>query len=92
MKFQKWVEFKGATTGEIAELLGISKSQVHKYRFEDAIPKRDMMQKIYAMTGGMLRPDDFNDVSEKLFNDVNLQKFIYHKKKKKTKLMKKVRY
>ena len=82
MKLQKWMELEDIAPEEVAELLRVSRSQVHKYQFEDAIPKPGMMQKIFVMTRGMVRADDFNDVSEKLFDDVNLKKFIFTKKQR----------
>ncbi len=50
--FNDYMLETGMLNGEMAKLLGVCYSSVHRYRHSDAVPGLDIARKIYHVTGG----------------------------------------
>ena len=59
MKLTEYMAKKGINETEMARLLGISQPTVSRYLNGLRMPKPRNMAKIVAVTGGLVRPDDF---------------------------------
>lgn len=64
MKLAAWRKSKGLTQWALAQALGCSQSYVSQIeRAHDALmPGKDMLAKIYELTGGEVQPNDFVDL------------------------------
>ena len=63
LKLEKWLLIKNINTSSFALQIGASRSQVHKYMHEGAIPRVDIMQKIFLTTKKEVTPNDFYGVT-----------------------------
>lgn len=62
MKLEQWLKLNGITIVEFAARLGVSRTQVHKYIYEGAIPKYKTMRLIFELTGGAVTPNIFYNI------------------------------
>ena len=59
MKFTTWKKRERYNDQEIADLLGISIHAVRKFTRGSRIPRREIMDKIFELTGGAVTANDF---------------------------------
>ena len=65
MKLALWLQINKVIPTEFANKIGVSPSLVHKYLYEDAIPRPKLMQIIYERTCGAVTANDFYDLQNK---------------------------
>jgi predicted transcriptional regulator len=68
MKLKSWLEMRHMNLSNFAKIIGVSRSQVHKYIYCGAIPKSEAMVKIFKATKGEVTPNDFYGVSSITFD------------------------
>ena len=66
MKLRKWKEEQKMKDSELARILGISQAHLHKYLYENAIPRRKLMLRIYILTLGAVTANDFYDLNPRI--------------------------
>jgi hypothetical protein len=59
MTLADYMEAESLTETQFAELIGADQSTVHRLRKKGQVPGRDLMVKIFEITGGKVRADDF---------------------------------
>lgn len=59
MKLTAWLTDSKVSDAEFASRIGVSRQALWRYRAGDRIPKRDVMERIKAATGGAVTPADF---------------------------------
>jgi transcriptional regulator with XRE-family HTH domain len=62
MKLGEWLGLNNVTIEELAAKLGVSRSQVHKYIHEGAIPRYEVMHLIFNVTSGAVTPNTFYNI------------------------------
>ena len=62
MKLAVWLQRNDLIPTEFANKIGVSPSLVHKYLYEDSIPRPKLMQAIYEKTHGAVTANDFYDL------------------------------
>ena len=73
MKLKTWLRLNQIQIHMFAKMIGKNRSLVHKYIYEDVIPKHDIMVKIYRITFGLVSANDFHELSDRIFDDENFQ-------------------
>ena len=68
MKLITWLKVRKIKISKFAGIIGISRSAVHKYIYEDAIPQRKVMVKIYRVSLGAVSANDFYKLSDEIFD------------------------
>lgn len=63
MKLERWLKLNDITLDEFALTLGVSRSQVHKYIYEGAIPRYEIMRLIFHATGRAVTPNTFYNIA-----------------------------
>ena len=58
MKLRPWIEQRGLTVQEFADLVERSEATVIRWLNRTRHPRHDDMRKIYRVTQGAVRPDD----------------------------------
>jgi len=66
MKLAVWLQRNDLIPTEFANKIGVSPSLVHKYLYEDAIPRPRLMQVIYERTHGAVTANDFYDLHKQI--------------------------
>lgn len=69
MKLKSWLETRHMSLSTFAKIIGVSRSQVYKYIYCGAIPKPEVMVKIFKVTEGAVTPNDFYGVVSILAKD-----------------------
>lgn len=69
MKLDKWLKNNNITTERFGKKVGVSRSQIHKYAHEGAIPRRQIMHKILEITQKEVTPNDFFDITLEVSNE-----------------------
>lgn len=65
MKLSAYLQDHEISPAEFAAKIGAeSRMTVTRYAKGDRIPTREMMEKIFEVTGGAVRPDDFYDLPD----------------------------
>ena len=59
MKLKTYIEAQGLNTVSFGKLLETTSIAVSRYCNGDRIPKKDIMKRIVAITGGQVQPNDF---------------------------------
>lgn len=59
MKLSDYIEWKKLTHTEVAEANGVSVSTITRAADGTTIPSRELMDKLYAYTEGMVTPNDY---------------------------------
>ena len=59
MKLITWIEINGIKPSALAKKLKISQVHVHKYLYEEVIPRPAIMKRIYELTCGAVTPNSF---------------------------------
>lgn len=62
MKLKKWLKNQNITNKDFAKEIGVSRSQIHKYINEGAIPKREVILKIFKATDQEVTVNDFHGI------------------------------
>ena len=73
MKLETWLRLNQIQIHRFAKIIGKNRSLVHKYIYEDVIPKHDIIVKIYRATFGSVSANDFHRLSDRIFDDENFQ-------------------
>ncbi|CAB4141029.1 HTH_XRE domain containing protein [uncultured Caudovirales phage] len=60
MKLREWMDHFGHTVAQIAHRLGCTRGSLYRYLKGNRVPKGDMIDKITVLTGGFVKPDDFD--------------------------------
>jgi hypothetical protein len=66
MKLGEWLREMKITCSEFARQINVSQVHIHKYLYEGAIPKNNIMKRIYVATLGSVTANDFNDLDDEL--------------------------
>ena len=74
MRLETWLKIKKIKVSAFAKQIGKNRSLVHKYLYEDVIPKRDVMLKIYFITLGAVTADDFYKLPTTKYFDEKIKK------------------
>lgn len=78
MQLITWLEIQQMSIQEFAKKIGKHPSLVHKYLYEDVIPKISAMQAIYLVTCGAVTANDFYKLSEIIFQqELVKRKMLY---------------
>ena len=72
MKLENWLRSNAITPAEFARQLGKNGSQIHKYLGGENMPGKAAMQQIYLLTRSGVSANDFYDLSEQLFEPLEL--------------------
>ena len=72
MTLVEWVRITNITVLVFAKKIGVSRSQVHKYMYENAIPRYKIMLKIFLVTKQAVTPNDFYGIALEIIS-TNLQ-------------------
>ena len=67
MRLEIWMQLENVTASELATKLNVPQSYVHRYVYENAIPRRQVMKRLYMLTLGAVRADDFYELDSQLF-------------------------
>jgi len=59
MELKKWMNFKNMNASTFARIIGMSRGQVQKWITKGAIPKPEIMIKIFKTTKEAVTPNDF---------------------------------
>jgi transcriptional regulator with XRE-family HTH domain len=59
MKFKEYIKKNKISVPKMCKELGIDYVTMNSYRYNDAIPRRENMQKIYKATNKEVKPNDF---------------------------------
>jgi DNA-binding transcriptional regulator YdaS (Cro superfamily) len=62
MKLKQWLHMTGMKQNELAQLVGVSKSTINRVIVHGRILDPDVIVRIYFITFGAVRPDDFYDL------------------------------
>lgn len=64
MNLAKWRRSKGWTQEELAKRLNVSQGHIStlERRIDPQVPSRDLAKKIYALSGGLVTPNDFHEL------------------------------
>ena len=71
MRLIKWIQIHNMKLNEFAKKIGKNRSEVHKYVYEDVIPQRKIMMRIYRITYGAVTANDFYNFSEEIFDKMD---------------------
>ena len=69
MLLESWLKNYNVMTKVFAQEIGVSRSQVHKYMHERAIPRYEVMLKIFHVTAKAVTPNDFYGLTLELLDD-----------------------
>ena len=69
MQLATWLKLKNLSISEFAKQIGRHHSLVHKYIYEDVIPKPNIMKALFLTTYGAVTANDFYHLSDKIFNE-----------------------
>lgn len=64
MRLTDHLEQSGMTQRQLAEKIGVSERAVRRYCAGHRVPQKDILQKIYQVTGGVVTANDFVDLPE----------------------------
>lgn len=64
-----WLKLQQMDINLFAEKIGESRNLVHKYLYEDVIPRHKVMIKIYRITLGAVTANDFYRLSDQIFKE-----------------------
>lgn len=73
MILENWLDYTETSIEQFAYNIGKNRSLVHKYIYEDVIPRREAMEKIYCVTLGSVRADDFYGLSDKMLEKYRIK-------------------
>jgi len=59
MKLRAWLNQQRLTTAEFAKRIDVGQAAVSRYCLDQRMPRRAVMQRIVAATGGAVTPNDF---------------------------------
>jgi transcriptional regulator with XRE-family HTH domain len=59
MELRQYLCLRDITVTDFAGAIGVSVQSVHRYLNGERIPKREVMARIAAATGGKVTPNDF---------------------------------
>lgn len=74
MELKSWAMIQKLKDSEVAKVLGISQSHVHKYLYEKSIPKPKLMRRIFIVTLGAVTANDFYELNAELIEKELLKK------------------
>ena len=63
MRLEEWLKSQKMTTGQFAKKIGVSRSQVHKYLYEGAIPRPEILRRIFIVTNKAVTANDFYGIT-----------------------------
>ena len=63
MKLQEWINLTGIKKAQLAKMLGVSSQQLTRILKYGQPPRPDEMVKLYWISFGAVRPDDFYDIA-----------------------------
>ncbi|SFI83556.1 helix-turn-helix domain-containing protein [Albimonas pacifica] len=55
----EWMDEKGETCASVAKRLGTTRATVSRWRAGVSFPRRDALDEIFKMTGGVVSADSF---------------------------------
>ena len=64
MELRQYLGLRAITITAFAGSIGVSVQSVHRYLNGERIPKREVMARIAAVTGGKVTPNDFFEPAE----------------------------
>ena len=64
MKFNDFLKQERWSVARISKELEVNEATVTKWKYEDVIPRRDEVIKIYNFTGGKVQPNDFYGINQ----------------------------
>lgn len=67
MKLLTFMKVKNIKPSVLAKMLAIPQSQLHQYLYDEVIPGKKILKKIYIVTFGAVGANDFYDLKEDLF-------------------------
>lgn len=59
MQLREYLADQKLTIPAFADLIGVKVQTVHRYVNGERLPRREVMDKIKAVTGGKVQPNDF---------------------------------
>lgn len=59
MELRQYLDGRAITITAFADSIGVSVQAVHRYLNGERVPKREVMERIAAVTCGKVRPNDF---------------------------------
>lgn len=59
MTLREYMDWKKLTPGAFGDLIGVSRQAVMRYRDGKRIPKKEIMPRIFEVTGGKVSADSF---------------------------------
>jgi transcriptional regulator with XRE-family HTH domain len=59
MRLRQYLDDRKMPIPAFAERIGVSTQAVHRYVAGDRVPRREVMERIKAETGGEVQPNDF---------------------------------
>lgn len=62
MKLKQWLDMTGMKQNELAQLVGCSKSTINRVIVHGRVLDPEVIIRIYFITFGAVRPDDFYDL------------------------------
>jgi hypothetical protein len=62
MKLKQWLLMTGMKQNELAQLVGVSKSTINRVIVHGRVLDPEVIIRIYFITFGAVRPDDFYDL------------------------------
>ena len=69
MQLKEWLRRNNVPMHVFVRMIGAPKSSVYKYLYEDVIPRKDVMLRIYYVTCGAVSANDFYGLSNNIFED-----------------------
>ncbi len=63
MKPQQWIKLSGLKKGELARLMGVSNQRITRIFKHGLTPHPGEMAKLYWISSGAVRPDDWYDLT-----------------------------
>lgn len=59
MKLTEWLAKNRVSDADFAKRIGVSRQALWRYKAEDRLPKREILERIKTETGGEVCPADF---------------------------------
>ena len=59
MQLRQYLTKRNIAIPAFAERIGVTQQAVHRYLTGERLPRRDVMERIKAATGGAVQPNDF---------------------------------
>lgn len=59
MTLNEWLRSTGTSSADFAAAIGVSRQALHRYRFNERVPKPPVISKIQEVTAGAVTASDF---------------------------------